>query len=333
MTSFGDVGGATKVMADSIFSGQYVKDTVKAVDNLRIETRKASKGVLGTGIGGHSQKTSDLVTWAREQGLGELFDANGMINKELAKQILDKYNDKLVGETEATLEALVDLQEQYDEYLEQLHEYVSDLYAPLVDNIVDSLWDWFDEGKNALDSFHEYASDTFRDIVTDMMRTIVLKEVIGTFEDDIADLYKQYSEGKLTEQELMSMVADRVSRLTDDYEIKIPVLQDLLNTVTEGFGDKGFDLRQVNEAAKQEAQKGMFETLSQESATALLGQFTAFRAHVEGIYALLKELDFQSTALAGVIAKIEKNTADTVSELKDVNRRLKRFEDDGVKAL
>jgi tape measure domain-containing protein len=334
MTSFGDAAGATAVMANTIFSVEnYTKNMVQAMENLRIETRKASKGIFGSGIGGHSQQTTDLVARAREQGLGELFDKDGLINEELAKQILEKYNDKLVGETEATLEALVELKEQYNEYLEQLQEYVSDLYAPLVDNIVDSMWDWFDEGKDALDSFHEYASDTFRDIVSDMMRTIVLREVIGTFEDDIADLYKRYSENKLTEQELMAEVADRVSRLTDDYEIKIPVLQEILNTVSEGFNASGFDIRQVEEAAKQDAQKGMFETMSQESATALLGQFTAFRVHVELIYVLLKELDFQNMALSGLIAKIEKNTADTVAELKEVNRRLKRFEDEGVRAL
>lgn len=173
--------------------GDYKEGQTAAINNLRIETRKKSSGFLGTGIGGKSQKTEDLVTWARNQGLGELFDDEGLINKELAQSLIDNYGDKLVGQTKETLEALIELREKYDEYIEQLHEYVSSLYEPLTENFVDSLWDWFDNGKDALDSFKDYASDTFRDIVSDMMRTIVLDKVVGSFGDDIAALYEEYA--------------------------------------------------------------------------------------------------------------------------------------------
>lgn len=186
--------------------GDYKEGQTAAINNLRIETRKKSSGFLGTGIGGKSQKTEDLVTWARNQGLGELFDDEGLINKELAQSLIDNYGDKLVGQTKETLEALIELREKYDEYIEQLHEYVSSLYEPLTENFVDSLWDWFDNGKDALDSFKDYASDTFRDIVSDMMRTIVLDKVVGSFGDDIAALYEEYAKGKIDETELMKKV-------------------------------------------------------------------------------------------------------------------------------
>ena len=174
------------------FGRQYKEEQTKAIENLRIETRKRSKGFLGTGIGGHSQKTEDLVSWARRNGLGELFDNDDLINKTVAENILNNYGDKLVGQTRETLEALLELREKYDEYTQQLHEYVSSLYEPLVDNFVDSLWAWFDEGKDALDSFKDYASETFRDIVSDMLRTIVLDKVVGSFSEDIATLYEEY---------------------------------------------------------------------------------------------------------------------------------------------
>ncbi|MDR2765435.1 MAG: tape measure protein [Tannerella sp.] len=246
MMTFGDVTGATAVMAQSLFSSsKYAKETVEAMKNLRIETRAASKGFWGTGIGGHSQKTEDLVEWARAQGLGELFDENGMINEELAKLILEKYNDKLVGETEATLESLVDLKEQYDEYLEKLHEYVSGLYAPLIDNFVDSLWDWYDTGKDVLDSFREYASDTFRDIVSDMLRTIALDSVFGSFDEDIARLYERYSKGELNEAQLMSLIAARTAQLSGDIQTNLPVMQSVLETVIGSLNEAGINLQNI----------------------------------------------------------------------------------------
>ena len=186
--------------------GGYDEGTTAAINNLRIETRKKSNGFLGTGIGGKDQKTEDLQTWINNnkdkfKGLDtNLFDDKGLINKELAQSIIENYGDKLQGQTQETLEALIELREQYDEYIEQLHEYVNSLYEPLVDNFVDSIWDWFDEGKNALDSFKEYASDTFRDIVSDMLRTIVLDKVVDGLDEKIAAVYEEYSAGNITEK-------------------------------------------------------------------------------------------------------------------------------------
>ena len=172
------LGVYDSIYGTSIFGSDYEKGTTAAINNLRIETRKSSKGLFGSGVGGKSQKTEDLQTWINNNkdkfaGLDtDLFDENLKLNTELANVILEKYGDKLVGQTKETLESLAKLQEQYDEYLEQLQEYVSSLYEPLVTSMVDSLWDWFDEGKDALDSFKEYAGDTFRDIASLPSRTI-----------------------------------------------------------------------------------------------------------------------------------------------------------------
>lgn len=255
--------------------GDYAEGTTAAINNLRIETRKKSSGFLGTGIGGHSQKTEDLVTWAKNQGLGDLFDEEGLINKELAQSIIDNYGNKLVGQTKETLEELIELREKYDEYIEQLHEYVSSLYEPLVDNFVDSLWDWFDEGKDALDSFKEYASDTFRDIVSDMLKTIILDKVVGSFGDDIADIYEKYASGDIDVKELMNQVADRTDELIDDYESNIPTLQDMLESVSGMLSDAGIDLKDTSYSEQQSASGRGFETMSQDTADELNGRFTA----------------------------------------------------------
>lgn len=226
----------------------YEEGTTAAINNLRIETRKKSKGVLGSGIGAKSQKTEDLLTWVKNNPdltkYGDLFDEKGMINETLANVILEKYGDKLVGQTKETIEALVELKEQYNEYIEQLHEYVSSMYEPLVGNFVSAMWDWFDEGKNALDSFEKYASGTFRDIVSDMLRTIILQKVVGTFGDDINAFYEQYAAGKIDEAQLSQLVADRTGVLTDSFEQQLPVLQEMMTVITDIFKNAGFDLNE-----------------------------------------------------------------------------------------
>ena len=283
--------------------GDYKEGQTAAINNLRIETRKKSSGFLGTGIGGKSQKTEDLVTWARNQGLGELFDDEGLINKELAQSLIDNYGDKLVGQTKETLEALIELREKYDEYIEQLHEYVSSLYEPLTENFVDSLWDWFDNGKDALDSFKDYASDTFRDIVSDMMRTIVLDKVVGSFGDDIAALYEEYAKGKIDETELMKKVAERTEGLVGDYQSAIPELQNIMDLVGGYLKDAGIDIRQ---GSSQSGRAGTVTSMTEETAGRLEGIGNAALDRIINIdNNLTRHLEGMATSLGKIAGNSE----------------------------
>lgn len=285
--------------------GDYKEGQTAAINNLRIETRKKSSGFLGTGIGGKSQKTEDLVTWARNQGLGELFDDEGLINKELAQSLIDNYGDKLVGQTKETLEALIELREKYDEYIEQLHEYVSSLYEPLTENFVDSLWDWFDNGKDALDSFKDYASDTFRDIVSDMMRTIVLDKVVGSFGDDIAALYEEYAKGKIDETELMKKVAERTEGLVGDYQSAIPELQNIMDLVGGYLKDAGIDIRQP-EGSSQSGRAGTVTSMTEETAGRLEGIGNAALDRIINIdNNLTRHLEGMATSLGKIAGNSE----------------------------
>lgn len=285
--------------------GDYKEGQTAAINNLRIETRKKSSGFLGTGIGGKSQKTEDLVTWARNQGLGELFDDEGLINKELAQSLIDNYGDKLVGQTKETLEVLIELREKYDEYIEQLHEYVSSLYEPLTENFVDSLWDWFDNGKDALDSFKDYASDTFRDIVSDMLRTIVLEKVVGSFGDDIAALYEEYAKGKIDETELMKKVAERTEGLVGDYQSAIPQLQNIMDLVGGYLKDAGIDIRQP-EGSSQSGRAGTVTSMTEETAGRLEGIGNAALDRIISIdNNLTRHLEGMATSLGKIAGNSE----------------------------
>lgn len=274
------------------WTGQNYKEGMsRAIDNLRIETRKKSKGFLGTGIGAKSQKTEDLATWIKNKPEfkgADLFEDKGLIDKELAKQVVEKYGDKLVGETKDTLEALIELREKYDEYMEQLHDYVSSLYEPLVGNFVDSLWDWLDSGKDALKSFKEYAAGTFRDIVTDMMKTIVLKRVIGNFDDDIAQLYDKYASEEISEADLMKMVAERTGELVDNYEKNIPVLENILSSVNGYFKNAGIDLKKQDDSTRSAVEKGI-QGVSQDSISEMNGRLTATTMFLSDILKAVQE--------------------------------------------
>lgn len=313
--------------------GGYKEGSTAAINNLRIETRKKSGGLLGTGIGGHSQVTEDLVSWARKNGLGELFDDSGLIDKGLARSIIDNYGNKLVGQTRETLEALIELREKYDEYLQNLHEYVSSLYEPLVGNFVDGLWDWLDNGKDALDSFKGYASDTFRDIVTDMLRTIVIDKVIGSFSDDISALYEKYAEGKMSEKELMSGVADLAGGLIDRYGSNLPTIESLLETVAGMFDKAGIDIRHPGDAGSQSqsGRAGVYTAMSQDQGTKLEGIFSSIHMHTVSIDNSVEDVSQKMGVALDRLAKIEENTGDTARNTREINDKLEKIMRDGIR--
>lgn len=313
--------------------GSYKEGQTAAINNLRIETRKKSSGFLGTGIGGHSQKTEDLVSWARNNGLGELFDEKDLIDKELARSILDNYGNKLVGQTRETLEALIELREKYDEYIQNLREYVSSMYEPLVDNFVDSLWDWLDNGKDALDSFKEYASDTFRDIVSDMLRTIILDKVVGSFSDDIAAVYEKYAEGKINEQELMAEVAKLTGGLIDRYGTNIPTLEGILEAVAGMFDKAGIDIRNPEEATSQSGRAGGFTAISQDQGTKLEGLFVSAQGHLSNIDMAVEDVVSKMNLAEGYLSRIADNTESNAASAEDIKELIIQIIRDGIKTL
>ena len=313
--------------------GNYDKGTTAAINNLRIETRKKSNGFLGTGIGGKDQKTEDLQTWINNnkdkfKGLDtNLFDDKGLINTELAQSVIDNYGKKLQGQTKETLEQLIELREQYDEYIQQLHEYVSSMYEPLVDNFVDSIWDWFDTGKSALDSFKEYASDTFRDIVSDMLRTVVLDKVVGNFDDDIAKLYEHYATETLSETELMQKVAERTNSLMKDYQNNLPVLEGILSNVSDSLKDAGIDLKaDMDTGVNQSPQSGALTTMSQDSIATFEGIGRSMQTHLISIDKVSVEIREQQKEDSKALVKIVENT----SHILPIRELLEKIDREGI---
>lgn len=251
------------------YDKSYEEGLIAAWQNLRIETREASKGFLGTGIGGHNQETRDLIEWAREELGMDLFLEDFTLNEEAYKVIMDKWSDKLVGETKETLEALHEYTEKWREYIEQLEEYVDSLYSPLIDNMSDAMWDWFDDGKNALDSFKEYSKKTFRDIVSDMMKTIMLSNFGNKYAEDISDLYTEYVKGGMSEKQLIEKVGVRTNELMDSFQNNIPVLEEVMNTASQVFKQYGIELKDVAEESSLSALQQGIQGITEDTAGAI----------------------------------------------------------------
>ncbi len=321
--NYGILGISDSVFGTNFLGNNYKEGTTEALNNLRIETRKKSHGFLGSGVGAKSQKTEDLVSWVKKNLGEDLFSTDTvtgkdgeapLVNLQVAQSVLDKFGDKLVGQTKETLEELVELRKQYDEFVAQLREYVSQLYSPLVDNMIDGLWDWLDEGKDALDSFKGYAKDTFRDIVSDMLKTIVMKKVFGTFEDDIAKIYEKYSGNDTDMASFAAEISEKVKKLTDRYAEELPYLQELLKQISTSFSQSGIDLKDSS-SASQSANTSVVSQVTEETMTWLAGGMVAQTNRLISVDNNITEFRNQLAAALSPLTEIAANTREMAERL------------------
>lgn len=269
------VGAAVNSAAGAI---QGYNNPVRAQDNLRIQTRHKTWF--------RSEKTADLRQWVKENmGGADLFDENGLIDLVTAQKVLDKYGDKLVGETKDTLEELMELREEYDKFLEEIHDYVSDMFSPLLDNMSDAVWDWLTKGEDALDKFKEYSSETFADIAKDAIRQFMNVTILRPFQDELEKLYASFAagveNGGISAEELMRRVAAISEQMVNAYEANLPAAEQLANIINSAFEQHGIDITGNSYNEDQGATSSAAEKITYDQADILIGIATATQIAVE----------------------------------------------------
>ena len=166
-----------------------------------------------------------------------------------------------------------------------------------------------------------------------MLRTIVIDKVIGSFSDDISAIYEKYAEGKMSEKELMSGVADLAGGLIDRYGSNLPTIEGLLETVAGMFDKAGIDIRHPGDAGSpsQSGRAGVYTAMSQDQGTKLEGTFTSIHMHTVSIDNNVEDVSQKMGVALDRLAKIEENTGDTARNTREINDKLEKIMRDGIR--
>lgn len=266
--------------------GQAVQAGIDAItyDNGQVDARSNMKVQTQHRTFFRGEKTQNLEEWTKENLGLDLFDKSGLIDLKVAQAVLDS-GITLVGETKETLEKLMELREQYDEWEKSIKDYISSTFGGLTDDMVNAVWDWLGSGKNALDSFRDYASDTFKQIAQDAVKTFLKVAVLDKFEQQLENLYKAYSmqdqNGNriIDEQQLMLGVASIAGDMALAFEQILPLAQTLGQTIANAFQYQGYDV--VNGSGGGGTSTGSsIKSISEGTADLLASYINAIRADV-----------------------------------------------------
>lgn len=293
-----------KAIDSAVSSITYKNGQVAAKDNLRIQTQHKSFW--------RSQKTADLRQWVKDKYGKDLFDKDGMIDKELANEVLKNYGGKLQGETKQTLEKLVELREKYEEFNKSIHEYVSKMYSPLVSDMTDAVWSWLKEGKDALSEFKNASSKTFAEIAKDMVKQLLLKNVFAQYEDKLSNLYKAYAMKAIDEKELGAQSSAIAGEIVNSMNTFLPVAQNLLTQLKDGFAKQGIDI--TNENSSQSATANGVSSITFEQASNIVALTTAGNISRDQT----KELVMSIVSNIASLSSFSSSTSATIVEIRNL---------------
>ena len=297
------VGSAAQSALSKI---KYKKGQTQAVENLRIQTRHKSFW--------RGQKTADLREWVKEKYGEDLFDANGLINSDLAQNVVDNYENKLQGQTKQTLEQLIKLRKEYDEYQEELKKYVSDTYSPLVDDMSNAVWEWLANGKDALQQFKDAASKTFADIGKEMIKQLLLKEVFKDVDKNLKNLYDRYAQGKVSDEQLVEQVGAIMGGVLSSAEANMPKLEAFAEKYQDVLSKYGFD---VTGNQEQSASAKGVSSITYDQANLLVNLATARNIALEQGNAVRSLIQFDTTQLRLSTMQIQSD----ISVMRDIQEQ------------
>jgi hypothetical protein len=168
--------------------------------------------------------------------------------------------------------------------------------------------------------------DDFADDFETLMKNAVKAAFRINVTDALAkDFYQRFVEA--TQSNFM-LTAEEIAALRDDFKERLAAASEQWRLFEDIFKQAGIDL------AGQEQQKkevGGFQTLSQETGTLLLGQFTAFRIHAGNIDDKVSNMFIDYSIVTGHLKAIADNTSNTVKQLQTLNDRVKKIETEGLK--
>lgn len=257
--------------------------TTTARENLKIQTQNASYW--------QGENTENLEQWVREKMGKELFTADGRLDLDVYEAMKQQSWYKDVKDySKQTLEDLAKLEEEYKKIFDELKEYYSDLYSPLGDSLVEAVWDWYDNGVDALDAFHDKASDTFRKIADELMYEILQTNVFSKYREQIGKAITAYTTSGGSDQQKQEQFRNTLMQIAAslgvDLQNTIPALQETIELLDKELGKYGFSF---NSANAQTATSGAFEGMTSDQADALEGRFTAVQGYTARITEILED--------------------------------------------
>lgn len=253
------------------------------VSNPQAELKKAYAGLADVQIKTGHKKTG-LFGWGKGKDIyssildvyPQLIDESGKFDKELAQTIIS--TREMSDESKSALQNMIDLAEQAKDAYEELNDYLTDIFGDLGDSMTDALVDAFANGKDAAKAFADSVSDMLENLAKQMVYSVTLAPLMEKAQKEMLDTMQNTG---LTDEQKFNKWTEILDNLVDDAVNQQTLANKLLEGYQQTAADKGFDI--FKPESSQQASRGTFQTMSQDTGDELSGRFTALQMAGEEI--------------------------------------------------
>ena len=319
---------------------QNIQAAQKALDAYnnsleRVRTREVERGVAlrkwtertnfttpSASIGAMGSKVESGTTWHHSKWdtlsnlVPYLFDENGEVVMDRLKEFVETNNSvyENMNETDkAYLKEMVDSWNTYQEALNSVNEYLSDIFGDLGGTLTDALVDSFENGTDAAEAFGQAAGDVIKKLAKDVLYSSFLAPIADNIQKQIEEINKNTD--LTTEERLNALMG-----LTDTFINDALAQQDNARTFWEEIEKRakelGIDISGASGKQQSATTRG-FEAMSQDTASELNGRFTDMQGKmnilVSGMDMLrgIKVQEFrQIVNIRDIIIQLHGNVAD-----------------------
>lgn len=275
-------------------------------------------------------------TWFRsakysslKDAVPELFNADGTVNQDaLEKFIGSDTFGKLSQENQQYLQEMSDYWKAYQEAVEKVRDYLTDIFGELGGTLTDTLVDSWANGTDAATAYYDSVSEMLENLGKQMIYSALFGDI---FEKAQKKMLAVTQNADLSADEKFKEYIKLLGGMTDEVLGKQGDFNALLEAYQQMAKDKGFDIFKPDEDGySQSGRSGAYTAMSQEQGTLLEGIGRSVQDHVSGMHQLLEELKKGRDADHEIFVQIAENTA-YCKLLEDILEIITRQERDGAK--
>ncbi len=255
---------------------------------LSVKTGHVKTGVFGWGAG---RDTFSALTSQYK----DLVKANGHLNIGLAKSIVQ--TREFEGDGKKAFEALIKKEEQYEESLKKMDEYLSGIFGNYGDDVLNAVVDAFDRGEDAAKAFGEATNKVMQQMVKDMMQAAVLQPIL---KEQAEKMKRAFESG---DNNTMLKAAAQATKVIQGAQGR---LKEMYAQLSGELNKEGIDLS--TEGDKREGMKRGIATASQESVDENNGRLTAIQGHTFLIQQQTEQITKHSAAILQTVMRISEDT-------------------------
>lgn len=213
-----------------------------------------------------------------KQAVPELFDNDGGIDMDALTEFVDSDTFKrLSNENQEYIKDLVDSWDNYQQALENVNTYLTDIFGDLGNTISDALADAFANGTDAAQEF----TDSVSEMIEKMAKNIAYSSILAPIFDAAQERFKNiFGDTSLSDEERFSAASAAISELLYGITEGQSNYNKLLEQLQQIAEEQGISIFQPTTESSQSGTARGFSTMSQDTASELNGRFTDIQGKI-----------------------------------------------------